>query len=72
MRTDCDEEFYNKMIKNYLFSKNIKHEIITPRADKIDLLRDRIEQLLNQQSLCYIQRNYHCIYKVRRNLLKIE
>lgn len=60
------------MIKNYLFSKNIKHEIITPRADKIDLLRDRIEQLLNQQSLCYIQRNYHCIYKVRRNLLKIE
>ena len=72
MRTDCDEEFYNKMIKNYLFSKNIKHEIITPRADKIDLLRDRIEQLLNQQSLCYIQRNYHCIYKVRWNLLKIE
>lgn len=40
LRTDCDKKFHNRAIKNYLFSKNIRHET----TDNTDLQNRFIER----------------------------
>lgn len=56
------------MIKNYLLSKNIKHEITTSRAEQNRFIERQNRTIV--ESAKSIQRSYHCIYRLRKRLLK--
>lgn len=59
MKTNCDKEFYNRTIKNSLFSKNI--ETTSPEQNGFIKKENRII-VESAKSILHAKKVYHYIY----------